>query len=71
MGWIRIGMASVSFPVKIPRPSEPELPSVGSVEQLPYARTALGPGQLGGLGAGLAGLSRRRIRNPGSLLSFS
>jgi hypothetical protein len=29
------------------------------------------PGQLAGLGAGLAGLRRRRIRNPGSLLSFS
>jgi hypothetical protein len=27
--------------------------------------------QLGGLGVGLAGLRRRRIRNPGSLLSFS
>jgi Glyoxalase-like domain len=32
---------------------------------------ATAPGQLGGLGADLAGLRRRRIRNPGSLLSFS
>ena len=32
---------------------------------------AAAPGQPGGVGSGLAGLSRRRIRNPGSLLSFS
>ena len=29
------------------------------------------PSQFGGLGFGLAGFRRRRIRNPGSLLSFS
>jgi hypothetical protein len=34
-------------------------------------REGSGTGQFGGLGSGLAGLRRRRIRNPGSLLSFS
>ncbi len=34
-------------------------------------REGSGTGQFGGLGFSLAGLRRRRIRNPGSLLSFS
>jgi hypothetical protein len=32
---------------------------------------AAGQGQLAGLGLGQAGLRRRKIKNPGSVLSFS
>ena len=42
-----------------------------SLSGCPGRDKATAPGQLGGLGFGLAGLRRRRIRNPGSLLSFS